>query len=181
MLLNKDRANSFMAEHDLKALLVASATNVSYLTGLDCWLYRKYRENMLVLGAPSLHKEQFALFPANSEPILVMDTYSALYASEGDVAIQCYGTTKPAIEDGEELAHTLYFKRALAAQKPTPASAVIAALKNSGVEQGKIGIEKSEFRAGTFQENPKSSPEARVPRCRRTSGPRPDGENPGRN
>ncbi|MDA4130614.1 MAG: Xaa-Pro peptidase family protein [Thaumarchaeota archaeon] len=162
MLLNKERAHSYMAEHNLRALLVASPTNVSYFTGFDCWLYKKYRENMLVLGAPPLQKEQFAVLPADGEPILIMDTYSSLYASEGDVAIQCYGNTIPAIEKAsgtkKELAHTKYFKRALGAQKPTPAAAVIEALRKSGIQAGKIGIEKAEFRADTFKEIQKAFP-----------------------
>ncbi|MDG6925857.1 MAG: aminopeptidase P family N-terminal domain-containing protein [Nitrososphaerota archaeon] len=70
---NLSRAREHLSEHGVKALLTSSTMNVAYLTGFDCWLYQKYTENVLALGAPRERKEVFAVLAGAGRPVTIDD------------------------------------------------------------------------------------------------------------
>lgn len=153
MLLNQTRAADYMSKYGVKAIVTTSPTNVAYLTGFDCWLYREYTENVLVLGAPRARKEAFGVLALDQDPVLVLDTYTSLFASElGGVRIQCYGGREPPLlgktKRGER-PHLRFFRNALADQRDSPADALVTALKDADVTSGRVGVDPSHLRPTT--------------------------------
>lgn len=160
MTANLPRSREYMQENSVRALLVSSPINVAYLTGFDCWLYQKYTENVLVLGAPRARKEAFGVLASEGEPCLVVDSYTSLFASELEgVDLQCYGG-EPGPWANRERAreHSAYFIEAVERQKATPAEAVVAALRQRGVTRGRVAIEREHMRQETLQEISRALP-----------------------
>lgn len=149
---NATRAREYMAANGVRALLVSSPTNVAYLTGFDCWLYQKYTENVLVLGAPRARKEAFAVLGEAGDTVLVIDSYTSLYASELEgVTLQCYGGPAPELpRRGAASKHRSFFSGAVARQKSTPVEAAIGALKELRVSEGRVAIESAFMRKETI-------------------------------
>lgn len=148
---NLSRAREHLSEHGVKALLASSTTNVAYLTGFDCWLYQKYTENVLVLGAPRERKEVFAVLAGAGQPVLVVDSYISLFASElAGVELQCYGGAPPELSARMSTAHARYFLDAVRHQMSSPVEALVAALKARGVTSGIVAVERRSMRAGTL-------------------------------
>jgi Xaa-Pro dipeptidase len=151
MAPNLARAREYMAGSGVRALLASSAANVAYLTGFDCWLYQKYTEDMLVLGAPRARKEAFAVLGDEGEPSLVVDSYSSLFASELEgTRLRCYGSAPPDVRRLGDTEHAAYFRQAVKQQKDTPVDALAAALREQGVTKGKVAMERSYMRAETL-------------------------------
>jgi Xaa-Pro dipeptidase len=140
-----------MTRQGVRALLASSPTNVAYLTGFDCWLYQKYTENVLVPGAPRARKEAFAVLGETGGPLLVIDSYTSLFASELEgVRLRCYGAAPPAAKKREASEYATYFRRAVQQQKETPVEALLAALREEGVTSGKVAIEREYMRRETL-------------------------------
>jgi Xaa-Pro dipeptidase len=163
-----------MSQYGIKALVASSRVNIAYLTGFDCWLYRDYWESLLVLGSPRLLKEQYAILPVEKDPMLVIDTYSSLYASElEDVELHCYGSWTPKIK---KRAHDLnraqiaFFQKAVSSQALTPTDALVEALKKAGATRGKVGVELSTFRQSTLTEVQKALPDVEFLNCQELLG-----------
>ncbi len=159
MAPNAARARDYMSQKGVGALLASSPTNVAYLTGFDCWLYQKYTENVLVLGAPRARKEAFAVLAGDGHPVLVVDSYTSLFASElRGVDLQCYGGEPPSYAPHPGRGHQVYFSTAVKAQKSTPAQALVAALKERGVTRGKVAVERGSMRRETLHELERALP-----------------------
>ncbi|MDA4137011.1 MAG: M24 family metallopeptidase [Thaumarchaeota archaeon] len=152
MAPNAARARDYMARHGVRALLASSPTNVAYLTGFDCWLYQKYTEDVLVLGAPRARKEAFAVLGEAGDPVLVIDSYTSLFASELEgVSLRCYGVAPPKFPKRREApAFEAYFRRAVHEQKATPVEAIVAALRAQRVTSGKVAVELGPMRRETL-------------------------------
>lgn len=152
MVPNATRARDYMAKQGVRALLASSTTNVAYLTGFDCWLYQKYTENVLVLGAPRARKEVFAILGEKGNPVLVADSYTSLFASETeDIDLQCYGEQPRRFMGGSGLRHVSFFKAAVSRQKASPLEALVTALGRLGVNSGRVAIERGSMRPETLK------------------------------
>src|SRR5271155_1180911 len=152
MAPNAARARDYMARHGVRALLASSPTNVAYLTGFDCWLYQKYTEDVLVLGAPRARKEAFAVLGEAGDPVLVVDSYTSLFASEIEgVTLSCYGSAPPKFPRRRGApAFEAYFRQAVQEQKATPVEAIVAALRGQKVTSGKVAVELGSMRRETL-------------------------------
>lgn len=159
---NAARARDYMATHGVRALLASSPANVAYLTGFDCWLYQKYTENVLVLGAPRARKESFALLGERGNPLLVVDSYTSLFASEiHGVDLQCYGGQSPEFKLKSGLQHMSFFRSAVDHQKATPVEALVAGLQRLGATSGKVAIERGSMRPETLRALRRALPSVR--------------------
>ena len=79
-LLNRSRADAFMDEAGLDAVVAASQANVFYVTGYHCWLEPLMLGWMARPGGPSHPvQESFALLPRDGEPALIV---SAVFAAD---------------------------------------------------------------------------------------------------
>jgi Xaa-Pro dipeptidase len=147
MLYNKERANEYLKEHDLKALVATTTFSVAYFTDFDCWQYRDFRENMGTPGASNSMMQCYAVVAPDEEPVLVTGTGSAQFANElPNVRLLTYGgpgvKNFPAKKRDEDRVFTIQ-RDALASAKPTPQEALLAALEELGVRKGRVGIEYS--------------------------------------
>jgi Xaa-Pro aminopeptidase len=142
-----------MKESGVAAVLASSPMGVAYLTGFDCWLYQRYTEDMLVLGAPRAPKEAFAFLGQEGAPVLVADTYSSLFAWELEgVELRCYGSAALTVaERGSRTRHAAYFGGAQAGQRETPALALSAALEEAGITGGRVAVEMASMRPETLK------------------------------
>jgi Xaa-Pro aminopeptidase len=148
-----------MQQYGLRAVLATSPTNVAYFTGFDCWLYQKYTEDMLVLGAPRERKETFSFLGETGGPVLVTDSYTSLFASElQGVELRCYGSAPTTISERGSSRHASFFRGALASQKDTPVEALAAALKEQGVTTGRVAVEMASIRGETLSALRKALP-----------------------
>jgi Xaa-Pro dipeptidase len=153
--LNNERAQNLMEKYDLSAIVATTPKNVYYLTGFDSWIYRKYKERELTLtGSVTETKQLYGILPRNDgQPKLVMDTITALYATELNLGgLYCYKDVNfPREElapDGHgEPSHVAYFRKALAEEKSNPAEALVAALKDANVSRGRVALELANLRS----------------------------------
>ena len=154
MLLNKTRALELMDQYGLDVIVASSPVNVSYFTGLDCWLYRSFREYMLCPGGPDQALEAYAIFPREADPTLILDLGTALYAEHLAVTkTKAYGNSDLAFpEPKDDLTPTEEWIRALhhsPERNNTAAEILIATLKEDGIKRNRIGIESRWIRDQT--------------------------------
>ena len=149
---NVSRARDYMERHGVRAVLASSPTNVAYFTGFECWLYEKYTEDVLVIGAQRARKEAFSLLAESGDIVLVTDSYSSLFAWElVGVELLCYGSPLAVSGKGSRSPHARFFRDALSSQKQTPAEALAAALRLRGVTSGKVAVEADSIRPETLR------------------------------
>lgn len=145
MLLNRQRANDYMREYDLDALIATSSINITYFTGYHCWLNLAFLEYMTSPGASPNYFQAYALLPREGEPALVVDPLFAVNAADTGVHnLYVYGdpgldTSLPAPEMPANLQRisSLF-------DKPAPATATDALLqivKEHGLTGARIGLD----------------------------------------
>jgi Xaa-Pro aminopeptidase len=146
MPYNKERANAYLEEHDLEAVVATTTFSVAYFTDFDCWQYRDFRENMGTPGASNSMLQTYAVLVPDKEPVLVTGTGSAQFANElPGVVLRTYGgkdAQVPPKKSGEDKIITLE-REAVATAQPTPQEALVGALQELGVKKGRVGIEFS--------------------------------------
>src|SRR5580658_2060044 len=146
MLYNKERANEYLKEHDLDAVVATTTFNVAYFTDFDCWQYRDFRENMGTPGASNSLMQAYAVVAPDKAPVLIAGTGSAQFANElTGIELRTYGGQGEKVQSrkpGEDRAFTIQ-RDAIASAKPTPQEALVGALDELGVRKGRVGIEFS--------------------------------------
>jgi Xaa-Pro aminopeptidase len=146
MLYNKERANEYLEQYDIEALVATTTFNVAYFTDFDCWQYRDFRENMGTPGASNSLMQAYAVVVPDKAPVLIASTGSAQFANElSGVELRTYGghgEKLPARKAGEDRVFTVQ-REAIASAKPTPQEALVGALEELGVKKGRVGIEFS--------------------------------------
>jgi Xaa-Pro dipeptidase len=167
MLLNRSRAQGYMSKYELKALIATSPENVSYLTDLDCWMYRSLRENMLSPGAPDNLVQSYSMLPLDGEPALVISTDMALFGTELWVKdIRTYGSSivdsPPRIKE-EPLQAMIRHLRSI--QKDSSANALIDLIKDRGIEDGRVGLELKNLSEHTHKSLMKAFPNVEFLDC----------------
>jgi Xaa-Pro aminopeptidase len=144
---NRARAEAFMADAGLDALVAASPANVRYLTGYWCWLAPLFREFMVRPGGSGrLVQENYGLLPSAGEPCLVIEPYWALNAAGGwvrDVRVAGGADFAPAPEGasvppGLEPVLDLVSADGWPAD---PAEALASAVEERGLARSRIGVE----------------------------------------
>ena len=92
MLVNLDRAHDYMEKYDLKALVATSPANTSYFTGYDCWMFRSFREAMLIPGGPKTLSQSYGVVTENDRtPVLITNTYVSIFPVDKGVEVRSYG------------------------------------------------------------------------------------------
>lgn len=147
MLLNRDRAIAYMEACGLDAIVATSPVNVRYFTDYSCWLAPVFREYMLSPGGSSeLAHTNIALFPLKGEPAIAVE---AIYAAD---ALESWVSDLRAVGDGgfevpsssgsmpdrlERIASAV----TAPPENETPIDALVRALGERGLTDGRIGIE----------------------------------------
>jgi Xaa-Pro dipeptidase len=146
-LVNRGRADAFMAEAGLDAIIGASQANVFYLSGYHCWLEPLMLGWMTQPGASSHPvQESFALLPRDGEPALVIGAYfapDALASWVDDVRV--YGAI--GFDDALPAAEAAAAARVQVAQQRSgwagAVEALAAAIRDRGLADGRIGLDLS--------------------------------------
>jgi Xaa-Pro dipeptidase len=154
MAANLERARDLMREAGLDAIVAASPVNVRYLGGVHSWLDPLLTEAMVMPGgSDALAMRAFALLAAEGEPALVLNAGLAVNALADGAPedVRLYGQRRIAPGRPEALAPDL---RAIAERLgeayTSPIDGLLAALRDRGLERGRIGIELRPVAAPSF-------------------------------
>src|SRR5271169_4258549 len=146
MLYNRKRAAEYLKEYNLSAVVATTPSSVAYFTDFDCCQYRDFRENMAIPGGSNSLLQTYAVYAPDHDPVLVTSTGSAQFTDElSGIERRTYGgvgARLPARKPAESK-NLSVLRDAVRSAKPTPQEALIAALHDCGVTQGKVGVEFS--------------------------------------
>jgi Xaa-Pro dipeptidase len=146
VLLDRDRADRYLRDCGLDALVATSPPNVTYVTDYRCWLAPIMREYMGVPGGSSaLAHRDFAVLPLGGDPVLVVDALFAANAAEcwirdiepagsGGFELPSGPVTLPA--ELERIAAILRERR-----NETAVDALVSAIKRRGLDGSRVGFE----------------------------------------
>src|SRR5438876_9428963 len=90
MPLNIKRAQAYMQDYDLRAVVATTSTNVAYFTDLDCWAYRTYRDYMAVPGGSESMMQSYAVATPEAR-MLIAETLVSTFHIEKGVELRPYG------------------------------------------------------------------------------------------
>jgi Xaa-Pro aminopeptidase len=145
---NLARAASLMDECGIDALVVCSPVNVRWMTGFGNWLGPAFREYMARPGgSDELAQRTFAFLPRGGDPVLVVEPSFALDASDaavegvrvaGGAAFAPGDTARSRAVPEDDPGRALLLADDWA---DDPVSAVIALLKERGLDRARIGVE----------------------------------------
>lgn len=146
MLLHRARALSFMRRHGLDVLIATSPVNVTYFTDYHYWADPLLKHFMGSPGASGeLATRNYAVFPADAEPALVLPPLIATNATDLWVRdVRVYGSSgldNSLIPATMPEAMRPWFELV---QGPLPATAIdalVAALHDRSLECAQIGLE----------------------------------------
>ena len=162
MLVNKERMLQKMKEFNLDAIIASHPENVSYLADFQSHLPYMYR---------FLNVESFALFPRRA------DIAPALIISKGDIAwaarypswmpeVYTFGNPyyfvnpEGTLSEGEKRYKAFLDDRGKAA--PTAGEAIVKALKQKGLDRGRIGLDEKNVYPATLEEIISGLPHATI-------------------
>lgn len=156
MLLNRQRAERFMRERGVDALVATSPVHVTYLSDYHCWLDSWFKDYMGSPGAPSRLTEMFAVLPLEGEPALILNPIFSANASDiwiqdvqtfGDTGLDFSAAVPPRDEEGRRSAARLQ-----SASKFSSASQALAhTLRSRQLGNAVIGIELDGMRPATLE------------------------------
>jgi Xaa-Pro aminopeptidase len=146
-LANTDRAQRYMDESGVDALITWSPANVRYLTGYSCWLAPLLRRFMIVPGGGGdLALRAIAVMPRDGEALLVVESLWGLNAVDAwvtDVRLAGRGDVRPAAEPvvvAEELV-PLYRQLQQRCRPDTVLDALADALRERALADSRLGVE----------------------------------------
>ncbi len=162
MLVNKERTLQKMEQFNLDALIASHPENVSYLADFQSHLPYMYR---------FLNVESFALFPRRP------DIAPALIIGKGDVAwaarypswmkeVYTFGNDvyfvypEGALSEGEKKFKAMLEDKVRHA--PTAGEAIVKALKQKGLDKGKIGLDEKNVYPETREHIVQGLPQATI-------------------
>lgn len=172
MFFNKSRADDYMRNYDLDVLIATSFVNITYFTDFYCWIDPLFKDYMMVPGAPSRLAQGYAVYPLEGNPAVVINPLFSLNAADNWVReIYTYGgstefnrSTFSPLEfpDQFQSFHELH-------KNPyncsTPTEALHQILKDRGLLEARIGLEKENLPADTEAAIVKGIPKASVKDC----------------
>src|SRR5262245_43729396 len=137
MLLNRQRAEAYMRQCGLDALVATSPVNITYCSDYYFWLDPFFREFWMSPGASSNLGQNYALLPLAGEPALVLGPQQIVNAADLWVRdLHTYGDTgldhsvPPMALPGE--AERVYDILRDPSEAGTPTAALLHALRARG-------------------------------------------------
>jgi len=153
MLLNKARLENYMDKYGIDAIVGTTHLNVAYMTDLDCWFYRTFKDYMFSPGGPARLAQSVSVVARDRDPALVMSSLTAPFASTAWVKdARYYGAGLASFDfssyqrepsSGEADSELLRLHDAYTSKKSgNNALEVLAAtIKDLGLEKGVIGLD----------------------------------------
>jgi len=170
VLLNRPRADDYMLQSGVDALVATSPANVTYFTGFECWLASGFAEFMIEPGGSGLLAQQnFALLPREGDPALIVEPYFVVDTCElwvADVRPAGGGDYEEAADGVSAPPHLRPALDTLLASSPAdPLDALARALQDRGLADGVIGIELEGRRPDLAAQLGRLLPRARLRDC----------------
>ena len=147
MLFHSERARAYLRRCGLDALIATSPVNITYFTDYVCWIDPLMKAYMMSPGAPPLLGQGYALFPLSGEPTFVVNG-SLVAVNSVDLwvkDVRAFGvpgvdrSLPPTLTD--DRTHPVNAILTQASRYGSPSDALVAALRDRGIDQGRIGIE----------------------------------------
>ncbi len=159
MFFNKKRANEYMREYNLDVLIATSFVNITYFTDYYCWIDPLFKDYMMIPGAPSRLAQGYAVYPLDGKPALVVNPLFSLNSADNWVndiytygqASELEGSILPPLKIPAHLQryHDLHNN---SSDHATPTDALHAILKDRGLLEAQIGLEKENLPVDTESE-----------------------------
>ena len=172
MFFNKARADDYMRNYELDVLIATSFVNITYFTDYYCWIDPLFKDYMMVPGAPSRLAQGYAVYPLDGEPAVVFNPLFSLNAADNWVRdIYTYGnssefngSTFPPLEipDHYQNFHKLHKDPY---ENATPTEALHQILKDRGLVEARIGLEKENLPADIETAIVNGLPKASIKDC----------------
>ncbi|WP_219463932.1 M24 family metallopeptidase [Nonomuraea rhizosphaerae] len=160
-LLHASRADDLMRAHDLDALVATSAENVTYASefwSLSQWLRR--RPQVYVVLPRDRIAEAVLIAPTNALDLLA--STEPTWISD----IRRYGASNfahsPAPDSPAHAEHARVSTLLALPQQAGPATALAAALRDKGLDEGRIGIDESGMSPACLEELRQQLPKAAI-------------------
>jgi len=164
-----------MDKYGIDAIVGTTHLNVSYMTDLDCWFYRTFKDYMFSPGASAKYAQSVSMMPRDKDSILIMSMLTAPSASTAWVRdVRYYGTGLASFdfssyahdsgsrEEGLSQLHDAY----TSPKAGTNAVEVLTAtIKDLGLERGVIGLDFEGFDGNDRDYMTRSLPKARIANC----------------
>jgi Xaa-Pro dipeptidase len=170
MLFNKDRALHWMNDCGLDALIATTPTNITYFTDYSCWVDPLFKDYMMVPGGSDHLSSMYAACTSAARSCLVVAPVFVANATDVWIDdIRTFGTggmdisaaaNSPFAED-QRLCESICASAGI----DTATQALVAWLKNCGLEDGCIGIEMSGLRPDAEAELRRLLPGAQLKDC----------------
>jgi Xaa-Pro aminopeptidase len=170
MLLNRDRANAYMRQYQLDALVATSPVNITYFTDYYCWLDPLHRHYMATPGAGSRRAQMYAILPLDGEPALVLSSMFAVNAADlwvhdlypvGDAPIDYSSTTEPFSGEAARFGDLLRGPH----RHATATAALCSILQTGGLSRSRLGLEMEDLPPAIQEEISCALPMARFLDC----------------
>ena len=175
MLLNKTRLKGYMEKYEIDAIVGTTSLNVSYMTDLDCWFYRAFKDYMLSPGASAKYVQSVSIMPRDKDPILIMSSLTAPSASTAWVRdVRYYGTGLASFdfstyshESGSREEELWRLHDAYATKKAggNAVEVLVANIKDLGLEKGVIGLDFEGFDENDRDYVIRSLPKGKIANC----------------
>jgi Xaa-Pro aminopeptidase len=170
-LTNRRRADAFMADAGLDALIATSPPNLTYLTGFRSWLATWFREFMIEPGGTGrLAQRNFAVLPRGAQATLLVEPYLLVDTAEqwiDDVRAAGGGDFEP--PNGGDASAPVHLQGALATlqqgAEPNSVRALADALEERGLADAAIGIELEGLAPDVIDELRRLVPRAQLRDC----------------
>jgi len=175
MLLNKARLESYMDKYGIDAIVGTTHLNVSYMTDLDCWFYRSFKDYMFSPGASAKYAQSVSIMPRDKDPILIMSMLTAPSASTAWVRdVRYYGTGLASFDfstyahdsgSREEELSRLHDAYASPKAGTNAVEVLVATIKDLGLERGVIGLDFEGFDGNDRDYMMRSLPNGKIANC----------------
>jgi Xaa-Pro dipeptidase len=151
---NRRRADRYMTDAGVDALVTWAPVSVRYLTGYWCWIAPLLKERMVLPGggaAPAMRN--IAVLPSGGDPILIVDalwvpnTIAAAVADVRFAGAADIGGAEPTASLPVERRRVLD-RLAAGRREPDPFALLAEALREQGLDGSRIGVELEGAEAG---------------------------------
>lgn len=168
MLFNTSRAESYLRQYGLDALVATSPVNITYFTDYACWIDPLMKEYMMIPGASADLGQGYAVFPLEGAPAFVCSAgLMAVNAIDLWIRdIRIFGEagvdfTLPAsrLSDDEQ---SIYDLLAAPSRYQTATEALAGVLKDRRLTDARIGLEMDGLPATFYEAITRTLPQAEI-------------------
>jgi len=169
MLRNESRAQAYLDQCDLDAIIATSPVNIRYLTEYYCWLDPLMKQYMISPGGPNRIFQAYAVYQRDGETALIVNPIFAANAVDLGVSDLCsYGDPELHLEGSvpvEERLQPLDGLLAKSSADENPTEALLSVLRDRGLDSARLGLEVEPLPDVYYKLIEASIPDAQIKDC----------------